>query len=45
MRLLGRLYEKNGDIEGAVNAMQQAVHLDPANQEYRRIYEALQRKK
>ncbi len=43
--ILGRLYAKNGDREGALNAMQQAVHLDPGNPEYRRIYESLQRKR
>jgi len=41
--VLSEAYDKSGDRPSALDAMRQAVQLDPNNQRYRRIYEQLQR--
>jgi len=41
--VLSEAYDKSGDRPGALDALRQAMQLDPDNQRYRRIYEQLQR--
>jgi tetratricopeptide (TPR) repeat protein len=44
-RLLGEAYDKNGDREGALSAMERAIALEPGNDQYRRIYGWLKQRK
>ena len=39
--VLSRAYDSNGDRKGAISALLKAIELDPTNQEYRRIYDAI----
>ncbi|MBN2270582.1 MAG: tetratricopeptide repeat protein [Sedimentisphaerales bacterium] len=39
--VLSRAYDSNGDRQGAISALLKAIELDPTNQEYRRIYDAI----
>jgi len=41
--VLSQAYDKSGDRPGALNALRQAMQLDPDNERYRRIYAQLQR--
>jgi tetratricopeptide (TPR) repeat protein len=41
--VLSEAYDKSGDRPGALEALRQAMQLDPDNERYRRIYEQLQR--
>ncbi len=43
--VLSEACDKNGDLAGAVAAMQRAVELEPDNTRYQRIYELLQNRK
>jgi cytochrome c-type biogenesis protein CcmH/NrfG len=40
---LGRAFYMNGDVEGALSALGQAIALDPTNGEYKSRYEKLLR--
>lgn len=42
--VLSRAYDSNGDRQGAISALSKAIELDPTNQEYRRIYDAIANK-
>jgi tetratricopeptide (TPR) repeat protein len=42
--LLGWAADVNGDRAGALQAMEQAIKLQPANQKYRQIYERIKKK-
>ncbi len=44
-RLLGEACDKNGDRQAALSAMERAIALEPANPQYRRIYEVLKQGK
>ncbi|MGA2066189.1 MAG: tetratricopeptide repeat protein [Thermoguttaceae bacterium] len=43
--LLGQACDKNGDLPGALSAMERATALAPGNDQYRRIYGLLQQRK
>jgi tetratricopeptide (TPR) repeat protein len=42
--LLGAMLERNGDLPGALAALEQAVKLDPDNLKYQQMYELLKEK-
>jgi tetratricopeptide (TPR) repeat protein len=42
--VLSRACDSTGDREGAISALLKAIELDPINQEYRRVYDAIANK-